>query len=270
MLLRYAGTRKMRSGAPSGRSRGMPRRGIADWKSSNQNPKSEIRLHPVGYECGSASAGRNPQAKGFTLLEVLLAMAILAIISTVIYGTFTNSARNIEQAEQSRDETDMARALLGRLSNDIANAYTKSTITNIPVIFYGKKEELSGETGKEDYKIRHDEIHMTTLTNWPKHESKETELWEVGYFFKEKPEGKGYTLFRREKRELSSSVPALDGGTEYEITDRVKSLQIKYLDGSNWTDNGWNRRTSPPRAAEIVIIFDSGKLYTTKVDVGSS
>ena len=70
-----------------------------------------------------AIGSRPSHSKGFTLLEVLLAMAILAVIMTVIYASFSTAGNNVEQAERLRDETDIARTLIARLSADIANAY---------------------------------------------------------------------------------------------------------------------------------------------------
>jgi prepilin-type N-terminal cleavage/methylation domain-containing protein len=216
--------------------------------SSKANPESENRKSKRG---------------GFTLIEVLLAMAILAVVMTVIYTSFSTAGRNVQQAETLRDETDTARALITRLSVDIENVYK----TGDPLTFIdGKKEELDGDNGE---KIRHDGISMTTLTNWPRPGSKETELWEVGYFFKEKPEGKGYTLFRREKRELSKDEPPREGGIEYEITDQVKSLQFRYsADGSTWEDNGWENKPGIPKMVEIVVTLNSGKVYAVKAGVG--
>jgi len=98
------------------------------------------------------------------------------------------------------------------------------------------------------------------------------ELWEVGYFFKEKPDGQGYALFRREKRELSKDVPFLEGGVEYEITDRVESLQLTYSDqGSTWTDNGWDSQSMGrlPKMVEIALALDTGRVYTTRVEIGN-
>ncbi len=212
------------------------------------------------------TASLNPKSEGFTLLEVLLAMAILAVIMTVVYASFSTAGRNVEQAETLRDETDLARALLVRLASDIANAYVNKLMNTTH--FNGKKEEIIG--GAADKKIRRDSITVTTLTNWsPRPNSKETELWDVGYFFKEKPDGKGVSLFRSEKRDLSKDAPP-DGETEYEITDRVESLQFRYsADGINWTDDGWNGSSSP-KAVEIILTLDNGKLYTTKVDVRNS
>jgi prepilin-type N-terminal cleavage/methylation domain-containing protein len=234
---------------------------------------SDARSKAAGVGSSPLSAIRSSQSGGFTLLEVLLAMAILSVILTVIYASFSTAGRNIEQAETIRDETDIARTLIARLSIDIANAYIMSNVTapSVPTRFYGKKEEMEGVIGTGDRKLRHDSINLTTLTNWRKHDSKEMELWEVGYFFREKPDGKGYVLFRREKRELSKDVPVLEGGVEYEITDRVEGLQITYsANGSIWTDDGWDSQSRGlPKMVEIVLALDTGKVYTTRVDVGN-
>lgn len=208
---------------------------------------------------------RKKRTRGFTLVEVLLAMAILAVIMTGIYASFSTAGMNVEHAEVIREETDIARALINRLSADIENAYLKTN--DDFTFFYGKKEEA--ESGGNE-RVRRDSISMTTLTNWRKPGSKETELWEVGYFFKEQPEGKGHMLYRREKRELSSDVPPLEGGIEYEITDRVAGLQFRYLSVSDWTDEGWEQKRAIPKAVEITLTLDSGKVYTTRVDVGHS
>ena len=82
-------------------------------------------------ECGVRNEGRGKgsalprlrHSRGFTLLEVLLSMAILVVIMTVIYASFSTAGNNVEQAERVRDDTDIARTLIARLSTDIQNAY---------------------------------------------------------------------------------------------------------------------------------------------------
>jgi general secretion pathway protein J len=213
-----------------------------------RNPKSEIR-----------------NRDGFTLIEVLLAMTILAIILTAVYASFSTAGRNIEHAEVSRDETDLARMLISRLSDDIANAHYYNTSLVAPLIFYGKREDDPTGEGK----IMRDSLYLTTLTNWRRPGSKQTDLWEVGYFFKEKPESTGYVLMRWEKRELSKDVPALEGGNEFELTDQVLSLRFRYYDGSKWVEE-WDSRKSHllPNAVEIALMLASGKVYVTQVDRG--
>jgi prepilin-type N-terminal cleavage/methylation domain-containing protein len=208
------------------------------------------------------SAIRNPKSKGFTLLEVLLAMSILAVVMTVIYTTFSTAGQNVERAEAVRDETDLARTLIARLSQDIENAYC-GRVTNGFVVFFGKKEEVE----IDGVKRRHDSLALTTLTNWRMPGSKETELLEADYYFKEKAEGKGYSLMRREKRELSNDFPALEGGVEYEITDQVDELRFRYSDnGSTWVDELGSKNSCNPKAiVEITLVLLSGKQYSTEV-----
>ena len=214
-----------------------------------------------------------PNSNGFTLIEVLLSMAILVVLMSVVYGSFSTAGRNVEQAEAARDETDLARTLLAKLSDDLTNAYFNPNMrqvsqnTNMSVnltILYGKKDE----SGEGEDKVRRDSLSLTTLTNWRKPDSKETELLEVGYFFKEKPDGSGYSLYRREKRELSADVPPLEGGVEYEITDRIEGLQLRYYNGTTWADE-WDTRTRGglPKTVELALTSDTGKVYLTQADV---
>jgi type II secretion system protein J len=203
---------------------------------------------------------------GFTLLEVLLALSILALVVTAVYASFSTTSKNIEQAEAMRDSNDFARTLLTKISDDIVNSYVLTNVNTAMsglTFFYGKKEQ----TRTTDNKNRHDTLSLTTLTNWRKPDSKEMDLWEVGYFFKEKPDGSGFIMMRREKRELSKDVPAGEGGVEYQITDRVEGLQFRYnKSGDTWLDD-WTSKTVLPKIVEIALTLDSGITYTARVKV---
>jgi len=195
---------------------------------------------------------------GFTLLEVLLALAILAVIMTSIYSSFATAGRNIGSAEEVRDGTDRVRTLMARLTSDIANASLIGGMSE--TFFYGKKFET------EEEKQRFDSIYLTTLTNYRKPDSKEQELWEVGYFFQERPEGKGRVLMRKEKRELSKTSPPREGGVDYELTDAIQALQFRYFNGDKWTEE-WVQG-GLPKAVDIILTLADGRVYATKVDIG--
>jgi len=210
--------------------------------------------------CKFRSAIRN--SNGFTLLEVLLALSILALVVTAVYTSFATTGRNIERAEVTRDSTDIARTLSAKITVDIANAYVNSALTG-QTIFYGKKVVF----GSGDDQQRYDSLSLTTLTNWRTPNSKETDLWEVGYFFKEKSDGTGYVMMRREKRELSTTVPAGEGGVEYQITDHVKGMQVRYNKGGDTWYDEWTNKNAYPQIVEIALALDSGMTYTTRVNV---
>ena len=228
--------------------------------SSGSGVRGQGSAGPINPDSRSGA----PNSKGFTLIEVLLALAVLALVLTMIYSSFSTASQSVERAEVVRDATDLARTLIARLSNDIANA-SCSADTNV-VVFYGKKDELEIEGEKR----RNDSIYLTTLTNWRRPDSKETEMWEVGYYFEERPDTKTRVLMRREKRELSKDFPPLEGGVAFELTDRVEELKLRYLDGSKWVDEWGNKsRCNPrPKAVEISLTLDTGRMYVTQTDVG--
>lgn len=191
-------------------------------------------------------------------------MAILAAVMSVVYAAFATTGRSVQQADAVRDDIDLGRTLMARISDDIANAYSRGI--GAQGIFFGKKEivEIDGE------EHRFDALSLTTLTNWRRPGTKETELWEVGYLFKERPDGTGRVLFRREKRELNKEVPALEGGEEYEVTGRIGNLQLRYsADHRTWKDDWDSRNSGLPRQVEIALMLDTGRVFVTRVDVAN-
>ncbi|MFA5073832.1 MAG: type II secretion system protein [Nitrospirota bacterium] len=205
---------------------------------------------------------------GFTLLEIILALSILAVLITTVYMSFSTAGKNVEEAEAIRDNTDMARTLIAKISADIQNAYC-GNLASGKTVFYGKKREVQ----KEGETRRLDSLYMTTLTNWRKPDSKETELNEVGYFFKEKLNDDRFTLMRHEKRELKNEVPPLEGGNEYELTGQVRELRFRYLQRTMMVDEIGS--SSPctklmAKAVEISLTLENGEHYTTLVEVGNA
>ncbi len=191
----------------------------------------------------------------------MLAMAILALITTVIYASFSSAGKNVEQAETSRDRTDLARTLIAKLSDDIANAYYHPAMKE--AIFYAKKSITT------ENEPRFDNIALTTLTNWRRPDSKEMDLWEVGYRFETGPEGEGQVLVRREKRDLDKERTPLEGGIDMIITDRIGEFRLRYYDGTTWKDE-WDSRTTGrlPKAVEIRLVLKDGPVFLTSVEAG--
>jgi len=198
---------------------------------------------------------------GFTLLEVLMAMSILTVIVTVIYMSFSTTGRNVEQAEARRDSADLARTLIAKLSDDIANAYYNSSMKE--TVFDAKPSTTT------ENEPRFDGIALTTLTNYRKTDSKEMDLWEVGYRFEDRLDGKGKVLIRREKREINKDSIPLEGGTDYEVTDQIAELRLRYYDGSTWSDE-WHSssKLKKPTSVEIRLTLADGSSFLTSVDAG--
>jgi len=61
--------------------------------------------------------------KGFTLLEILVAIFIFAIVATTIFGSFNAVVGNVADIEAGGARYDMGRACLNRIISDISALY---------------------------------------------------------------------------------------------------------------------------------------------------
>jgi prepilin-type N-terminal cleavage/methylation domain-containing protein len=60
---------------------------------------------------------------GFTLIEVMLAVTILGIVSTALYGTFSRTLRSRALAEDRAEIVRTGRSALARLTDELAAAF---------------------------------------------------------------------------------------------------------------------------------------------------
>ena len=86
---------------------------------------------------------------GFTLLEVLIAIFIFALVASAIFTTYTGTFRIIDESESRADICEMAGIALERISEDLESAYISNTEqtpgtdkTNTAVMWVGEKKEL--------------------------------------------------------------------------------------------------------------------------------
>lgn len=210
------------------------------------------------------SATTRRRGKGFTLIEVLLSIVILAAVVSVVYASFSTAGQNIEAAEASRAEVDIARALLRRMIDELGNAFYAQDWHGNPSMkeasFRGKKEEeeVNGTL------VRVDSISLTTIAPWRTPGTAESGLREVGYFFREREDGTGIDLFRREKRDPGSTAADAADEVEYKLSDKIAGLRFRYYDGSKWVDE-WDLNRLP-QLVEIAVVMAGGRVYTTKVE----
>lgn len=91
---------------------------------------------------------RSPETtdRGFTLVEILLAVCLLAIIMTVMYSAFHTMGRVIRRTEQTKDTYQMARLILSRMRQELGCAY----FSGKPGNFVFRGENIEGRDGDAD------------------------------------------------------------------------------------------------------------------------
>ena len=81
---------------------------------SNENPNFE-----------ATSEKRRPFSQGFTLAEILIAIAIFALLVSIVMGSFSGVFSQTEALGVQRTNNAMARSCLMRMATDLGNAYVE-------------------------------------------------------------------------------------------------------------------------------------------------
>ena len=181
--------------------------------------------------------------KGFTLLEVLVSVAILAIIMTALYSAYTTNVEAIQIARENGQVHQTARIALDRITRDLQSAveetWSPTGTTRLP--FVGKEEYRDGR--------RVDQIDFAALTYMTfSEQSPATDLCEIGYRVVEDPEDQE-TLVLMRRQKILVALPEGDqgmgegfgeGGSEQELARNLVGFQITYQDGMGEEREGWS------------------------------
>ena len=88
------------------------------------------------------------QPSGFTLLEILLALAILALVLSSLFSAYSETITATELVEASREVDQAVRLTLGQMADDLKSLYqqeVKGDPKDSPYRFRGGSEESDGE-----------------------------------------------------------------------------------------------------------------------------
>lgn len=161
--------------------------------------------------------GHNGGNRGYTLLEILIAIFILAIIMSVVLGPFTGILASSREAEKKIDLYQTARSLMDLLSADIRGVFPQ-TSGEEGYFFRATEEEFEGLTSLP----RLDFITTHSLLIGPQ---KNRFLSEVTYFLRKNPKDELYTLFRRSQS--PPSEPFDEGGKDVPLCRIVESFRVQ-------------------------------------------
>jgi general secretion pathway protein J len=196
---------------------------------------------------------------GFTLIEVLISLAIMALMMTIAWSTTSSSVQAKKFFEDFEQRNHEVRIALARMVEDLSAAYISSNqqpnLTEPRTAFVGKS---SGSV---------EELRFSSFAHrilWA--EANESEQTMISYFGDADPEERGQTnLYRRETRRLSNEgweeVPA-----EIDVLVRdVEEVEFEYFD---WQDNEWKdawdttgadaQKGRLPERVRITITIENG------------
>jgi len=231
---------------------------------SGQGPKGpDLTALSVGSASLDPTYPFRGKSEGFTLIEILIAVAILGVIMTIVYGSFVQTRKVIGAAEESVEGYREIRAAFRLMTHDIAMAYiSTSKSTSAPIIDW---KEYTPFVGTDDYATGHpaDSLSFAAFSHRPRTpDATESDQNEIGYFLRrevatlDESEGEEESsLMRREKKRIDLSPTT--GGRVREVAGGILGIDFRYLDKNGAWFESWDSRSSAdplPRAVEITLI----------------
>jgi general secretion pathway protein J len=206
----------------------------------------------------AASAPRRRGTAGLTLIEVMVAVTILAIVATLMYGGFAQTSRNKSRVERQTDRVLAITSTLERMSRELQSAYVSAQLNPSPSLqvvrtaFVGKDQ---GERDRLDFtSFAHQRLYRDA------HESDQCEL---AYFLTRDPDARGAWVLARRQQSRVDDDP-LEGGRVEVALRGVRGLQLEYFDPviNDWTSS-WDTMQAAgqpnrlPAQVKIVLTVDS-------------
>lgn len=98
----------------------------------------------VPSTAGRTSHPHDGKATGFTLIEVVLALTIFALLGTILYGAFALSHRAVDKSQSSAARSQQQRSVTDLLGSYVRSAYPyRSSPQEQAVFFEGESDSLA-------------------------------------------------------------------------------------------------------------------------------
>jgi general secretion pathway protein J len=219
----------------------------------------------MGYGKGPGPLRPRQGEVGFTLVELLLALFLFALIVGVIFAAFAAVASGVEKGRQSIELYRVGRVALLRMAQEVGAAMPPPTRTPLAESdtgfrgFLGKKN-ADGETG-------HDRIDFLTIP-YRRYTDKvpNYELCHVAYYVAENTQGKT-ALFREEdcSGEEDERRERAERATRLELTDLAVGLEMTYYDAEQgyeeWPPNRDDQNLLLPCRVRLALTLRDAQQY---------
>ena len=170
------------------------------------------------------------KTRGFTLIEVMVAVGIVATVTTLIWSSFSSTVKTKAAVESQSARYRTVRIALERIAREVSMAYlSQNEDTTLPerrTFFMGKRRSDIDEL-RFSY-FGHQRLFQDVA---------ESDTAQVIYFGARDRDGKR-NLYRRETRRLSNLKPEEAAGETNMVCDDVVRLRIDYYDAreKQWRD----------------------------------
>lgn len=188
-------------------------------------------------------------ARGFTLIEIMLATAILGMVLLMLAGSFHAVAGSKPHGENRIAIDQAARTILAQISDELRGAVQTPFIQS-RVLLTGNARMNNGLPMDTFTVSTLDPGHRGSLEGFGPEDI-------VGYVTAPNPDRRGWFLLKRvQYSSLLSKPPTVENAGAVVLANNLVSLHIRYFDGDSWSES-WNSTKLPPgRSLPVQIAID--------------
>ena len=188
---------------------------------------------------------------GFSLVEILVVVAILATMSLIIATTLTQSLNAKKRLESQEEVMHSLRVIFTLMENDLSQAFLAH-------------QAMEGATGdyQTDFIGTEDSINFSTQSghHWME-DAKDTDTITVGYSLAPSKDD----LFELTRRSSSFLGPKVDeGGKSVVLISSIKEMKLEYYDPTDedwtleWDSTKISHQAKLPMAIKISLSLVTG------------
>jgi prepilin-type N-terminal cleavage/methylation domain-containing protein len=206
----------------------------------------------------AAARRRRPSEAGFTLIEILLALGILAVVLAMLSSAFNIVAHSKQHAENRMAANQAGAAILAQMSREIRGTVAAVSATTalpnaavpVPQMFLlGQGRTTSGIPVDSLTISTADAGHRPSLFSFGSEDL-------VTYSAQANPDHRGWYLLTRSQQ--SALIPPQAGNRaplQVVLADNVLSLHLRYFNGQTWNES-WDSRANSQMPLPPAIQID--------------
>jgi general secretion pathway protein J len=198
--------------------------------------------------------------RGFTLIEVIISIAILAAITSLLFGAFAALKRSKDGLSRVQDRQREARLAMARITRELQSAYLSAHMPLNQALLV-QKTVFKSERGTPA-----DRLDFTAFANKRLDKNAHvSDQCELSYFGSPNPDGSGTTdLVRRIDTEIDLE-PDKGGKVEVLATD-IDLFDLQYLDAQTgeWQESWDTTQTTGqldrlPLQVRVILVLNGGR-----------
>ena len=174
---------------------------------------------------GRAPTRRDGRERGLTLVEIMISMAIMALMMMLAWTTIHSAGDARGNFEAIEDRNSEVRVAMARMVNDVESAYLS------------RNENQNLDNRRTFMKGKNDELTFSTFSHSPMWaDANESDQTVVMYHVEQDRRTRQPALFRRELRRTSNERFDSEPAELDVMLGGIEKLEISYWD---WKDKDW-------------------------------